>query len=81
VWAYIGLTLNYSLSGRKEKAQEAAAEVLRRHRGFNAEYHIKAMTYPDEERFIDALHDAGLPVNPPESMCFWKRLNKQENTE
>jgi adenylate cyclase len=81
VIAYIGLALNYSLSGRKEKAQEAAAEVLRRFPGFNAEYHIKAMTYPDEDRFIDALHDAGLPVDPPESMCFWKRLNKQENTE
>jgi tetratricopeptide (TPR) repeat protein len=81
VLAYIGLTLNYSLSGRKEKAREAAAELLRRSPGFNAEYHIKAMVYPDEERFIAALHDVGLPVDPPESMCFWKRLNKQKNTE
>jgi adenylate cyclase len=81
VSAYIGLTLNYSLSGRKEKAREAAAELLRRFPGFNAEYHIKAMVYPDEDRFIDALHDVGLPVDPPESMCFWKRLNEQENAE
>jgi TolB-like protein/class 3 adenylate cyclase/Tfp pilus assembly protein PilF len=81
LFAYIGLTINYSLLDRKEKARETATDVLRLFPAFNAEYHIKAMAYPDAELFIDALHDVGLPVNPSEHMCFWKRLNKQGKTE
>ena len=60
----IGLAETYSLLGYDDEAHLAAEEVLKLHPRFSAKYHISAMQYKnqaDEERFLNALHKAGLP--------------------
>jgi adenylate cyclase len=60
----IGLAETNSLLGYDDEARLAAQEVLKIHPRFSAKYHIRAMQYKnqaDEERFLNALHKAGLP--------------------
>lgn len=57
------MTVIYSLSGRDEKAQSEAAEVLRIQPKFSLERLEKRLTYKreeDRERFLGALRKAGL---------------------
>jgi hypothetical protein len=57
----------YSLSGRDEKAQAEADEVLRINPKFTLESWTKKLRYKnkdDRERFIAALRKAGLPDTP-----------------
>ncbi len=63
LFALIGLTEGYSLSGQIEKAKKAAEEILRIHPGFSAKHYVEAMAYKnkeDEDRFLNALRNAGL---------------------
>ena len=60
----IGLAETHSLMGNDDEARLAAEEVLKLHPRFSAKYHIRAMQYKnqtDEDRFLNALHKAGLP--------------------
>jgi adenylate cyclase len=61
--AHVGLAATYGLSGRKEEAHSAAAEVLRINPKFSLEDFEKTLPYKnqaDKEFFIDALRKAGL---------------------
>ncbi len=62
--ALIGLAAAYSVSGREEKANAAAAEVLRIKPKFSLERFAETIMYKnhaDTERVIEALREAGLP--------------------
>ncbi|MEJ2235257.1 MAG: tetratricopeptide repeat protein [Syntrophobacterales bacterium] len=59
LWANIMLTAVYSFSGHNEEARVQAAEVLR----IKPKFSVKAGFYKnktDSERFVNALHQAGL---------------------
>jgi len=58
----------YSLAGREEEAQVEATEVLRISPKFTLDKFKKKLTYKrkeDRERFLSALHKAGIPDKPP----------------
>ena len=64
MWGHIGLTASYSLAGRMEDARAEAAEVLKINPKTSLESIAKYGWYnlqeADKERFIKALHKAGL---------------------
>ncbi|MGB6012387.1 MAG: tetratricopeptide repeat protein, partial [Desulfobacterales bacterium] len=62
------MTVVYSLSDRDKDAQAEAAEVLRIQPKFTLDKFKKKLTYKrevDRERFLGALHKAGIPDKPP----------------
>jgi len=62
------MTVVYSLSDRDKDAQAEADEVLRIQPKFTIDNFKKRLTYKrkdDIERFLDALHKAGIPDKPP----------------
>ena len=62
------MTVVYSLSDRDKDAQAEAAEVLRIQPKFTLDKFKKKLTYKrevDRERFLGALHMAGIPDKPP----------------
>jgi TolB-like protein/Tfp pilus assembly protein PilF len=64
LFAYMGLTIVYQLSGNELKAREAATEVLRIKPNFSVERVEKASTIRNvakKKRWIGALRKAGLP--------------------
>ncbi|GAG89135.1 unnamed protein product, partial [marine sediment metagenome] len=61
---YLTLAASYYLLGQTEEAHKAVEEVLRIDPNFSLEYQAKAMPYKHQEtgdKFINALHLAGLP--------------------
>ena len=63
LWAHVGLSATYSLSGHEKEAHEAAARVLATSPLFSLEYLKKISPYKnqiDKDRFIGALRKAGL---------------------
>jgi adenylate cyclase len=63
LYARIMMTVVYNFSGRAEEARAEAAEVLRLQPKFSLEKFEKKLTYKreqDREKFLDALHKAGL---------------------
>jgi adenylate cyclase len=63
LYARIMMTVVYNFSGRAEEARAEAAEVLRIQPKFSLEKFEKKLTYKreqDREKFLDALHKAGL---------------------
>jgi adenylate cyclase len=76
-FADIELAKSYALLGREKEARKAAAEILTHAPMATAEYLVKSWGYmhrEDEERFIEALHRAGLPLEAPENMRFWEEF-------
>jgi adenylate cyclase len=68
IFAHIGLTSSYSLSGKEKEAQTAASEVLRINPKFSVEKLAKVTAINDpsiKKLFIDSLRKAGLPDKPP----------------
>jgi TolB-like protein/Tfp pilus assembly protein PilF len=67
LWAHIAMTLVYSLSGKDDKAQIQAAEVLRINPKFSLQKlgKNKYKKRTDWDRFVAALHKAGIPYKPP----------------
>jgi len=68
LFAYVGLTSSYSLSGREKEAQTAASEVLKINPKFSVAHYAKTWPGKDntiKERFLNSLRKAGLPENPP----------------
>jgi adenylate cyclase len=68
LFAYVGLTSSYSLSGREKEAQTAASEVLKINPKFSVAHYAKTWPGKDQtikDRFIDSLRKAGLPEHPP----------------
>ena len=66
--ARLMMTVVYSLSDRDKDAQAEAAEVLRIQPKFTLDKFKKKLTYKrevDRERFLGALHKAGIPDKPP----------------
>jgi len=66
--AHMMMTVVYSLSGQDEKARAEADEVLRIQPKFTIDKFKKKLTYKrevDREKFLSALHKAGLPDKPP----------------
>jgi adenylate cyclase len=65
--ARLMMTVVYSLSDRDKDAQAEAAEVLRIQPKFTLDKFKKKLTYKrevDRERFLGALHKAGIPDKP-----------------
>jgi adenylate cyclase len=65
---FIGLAIAYSLSGREEDAQKAAAEVISINPKFSIAAYAKTLPYKkqyDKDTWLKGLRQAGLPENPP----------------
>ena len=63
LFAYVDLAATYILMGHKEKARDAAAEVLKRHPNFSIKHFVEGIPFKkksENERLINALRKAGL---------------------
>jgi adenylate cyclase len=63
LFVYVDLAATYILVGNKEKAREAAAEVLKRHPKFSIKHFVNSIPFKkqsENERLINALLKAGL---------------------
>jgi adenylate cyclase len=63
-WAFMDLTITYSLSGREEEARDAATEALKINSKLTAEWFVNPQPYKNQaykEKLIDVLRKAGLP--------------------
>ena len=68
LFAHIGLTATYSISGHEDEAHAQAAEVLKINPKFTLVRFAKTLPFKNKainERVIDALRKAGLPDKPP----------------
>jgi adenylate cyclase len=66
--AHMMMAVVYSLSGREAESRVEAAEILRISPKFTLAKFEKKLTYKrgvDRERFLGALHKAGIPDKPP----------------
>jgi adenylate cyclase len=65
--SHVMLTVAYSWAGRLEEARAHADEILRINPNYSLERAEKSLRYKnkaDQERFLDALHKAGIPESP-----------------
>jgi adenylate cyclase len=63
LFVYVDLAATYILIGNKEKARDAAAEVLKRHPKFSIKHFVESIPFKkqsENERLINALRQAGL---------------------
>jgi len=63
LWALVGLTAAYSMTGREKEARGASAELLKAKPLFSLDYLEGILPYKnqaDKERFVGALRKAGL---------------------
>jgi hypothetical protein len=63
MYAHMGLTMAYWLSGSEDQAREAARQVLRVNSKFSVDYFEKRSTIKDnalKKQLFDALRNAGL---------------------
>ena len=63
LFVYVDLAATYILAGNEQKAQDAAAEVLKRHPKFSIKHFVNSIPFKkqsENERLINALLKAGL---------------------